>query len=305
MSTEQHLCEECGDSFNTPPKFAAHKRGHQQEISEGDLVEELRRLTQELGKPPGRRDMDNLGEYASSTYSGHFGSWNGALERAGVGINEEGTNSEDALLKEICQLEEKLGRPPTSKDMKSGGKHCPKSYAQQFGSWNKALEAAGFDIHSTYDNSREELEKNLRIVADKIGRAPTTNEFQEFGEYGYPCYFSRYGSWEEALKSAGLDPTTREFQIPEGTDEYGPGWTDAKKKTVRERDGFICQDPGCEMTQQQHKAAYGKSLHVHHLRRPDAFERREKANVKDNLVTFCCVCHTKWEQMRPLRPDPR
>lgn len=53
-------------------------------IPEEDLLDELRRLADELDKTPSGPDMAADGEYSPSTYRRRFGSWNGAIETAGL-----------------------------------------------------------------------------------------------------------------------------------------------------------------------------------------------------------------------------
>lgn len=56
-------------------------------ISDGDLIEELRRLGNELGHRPSRGEMNELGEYSGNVYRLRFGSWTAAVERAGFDID--------------------------------------------------------------------------------------------------------------------------------------------------------------------------------------------------------------------------
>lgn len=48
------------------------------------LVEELRRIAMDLGRPPTADEMDEHGEYSRRPYVRAFGSWNDALAEAGV-----------------------------------------------------------------------------------------------------------------------------------------------------------------------------------------------------------------------------
>lgn len=90
-----------------------------------------------------------------------------------------------------------------------------------------------------------------------------------------------------------------------GTAEYGPGWNDAKKELVRERDGRVCQNPGCGRGEKEHVEQFGKKHSVHHIQKARTFDNPEKRNHPDNLITLCETreCHYRWEQMSPLRPQ--
>lgn len=86
-----------------------------------------------------------------------------------------------------------------------------------------------------------------------------------------------------------------------GPSEYGPGWNEAKKERVRERDGRTCQE--CGRTEEEHLEHHGRKHSVHHLQRPETIRDPDVHNHPDNLLTLCLGdCHSKWERLRPLRP---
>ena len=82
-----------------------------------------------------------------------------------------------------------------------------------------------------------------------------------------------------------------------GTPGYGVGWNESKRKAVRERDGRVCQDPNCSVTQTDHIDKYGQKLHVHHLRKAREIDDPEDRNAKENLITLCADCHQRWEKI--------
>lgn len=63
--------------------------------------------------------------------------------------------------------------------------------------------------------------------------------------------------------------------------EYSEDWTDTLRRAIRERDGYICQMPGCNKSQ-------GDRVHsVHHI------DYNKKNNNPENLITLCTSCHIK------------
>lgn len=52
----------------------------------GELIDEIRRVAEEIGRSPSRREFDKLSETTSMPVQKRFGSWNKGLEAAGVGI---------------------------------------------------------------------------------------------------------------------------------------------------------------------------------------------------------------------------
>src|ERR1700722_3175729 len=59
----------------------------------------------------------------------------------------------------------------------------------------------------THNISDEELLEDLRRVAANSGGKLTGPEYDEFGKFSERPYVNRFGSWNQALKAAGLEPT--------------------------------------------------------------------------------------------------
>ena len=60
------------------------ERPYEKRVSDDDLVEDLRRVTMDLGRPPTADEIDKLGQYSRSAFIRAFDSWYGALVEAGV-----------------------------------------------------------------------------------------------------------------------------------------------------------------------------------------------------------------------------
>ena len=83
------------------------------------------------------------------------------------------SRSDEELIDLLRAKAENLGRTPTRKDVDSD-KSMPNAttYADRFGSWSKALKAAG--LSSNYNSySDEELISLLKAKAESLGRTPT------------------------------------------------------------------------------------------------------------------------------------
>lgn len=52
--------------------------------------------------------------------------------------------------------------------------------------------------------------QDLRRVAQQIGHAPTTAEYDEHGRYSSRLAYHRVNGWADALTKAGLDPDDRQ-----------------------------------------------------------------------------------------------
>ncbi len=112
------------------------------------------------------------------------------------------------LLEFLRKSEREKGRSPASRDFDNNPEYPGSStYVRRFGSWNKALKMAGIvPIESRgYQYTNEELLEFLRKFERKNGRSPIEEDFNSNSEYPGPkTYQRRFGSWNKALKMAGL-----------------------------------------------------------------------------------------------------
>lgn len=173
------------------------------QISDGALINELQRLADNLGHRPRTEDMREHGKFGPSTYHRRFGSWNAALEAAELEIAtpRNAAISNDALLDELRRLAGELERRPATRDMDDLGEFTSKTYADRFGSWNSALEAAGLETsiprHAVISN--EALIDELQRLATDLERRPSENDMREYGMFSPKTYRNRFGSWVDAL----------------------------------------------------------------------------------------------------------
>jgi hypothetical protein len=109
------------------------------------LLEMLRELVAKLGRTPVCRELSQLGLPWAQTYANHFGSWTAALAELGLEPKVGNTRYErDELLAVLRDLDRELGHAPSQAELrKREGLPHPSTYKYRFGSWNKALEAAG------------------------------------------------------------------------------------------------------------------------------------------------------------------
>lgn len=100
--------------------------------------------------------------------------------------NEKATK--DELLEEIRRLADSLDRyPPRKVDMDEYGEHYARSYRLRFGTWSKAVEAAGFE-------PREEIDSKERPDGCRLCDVPQSGlDFHHwrYGEDQIGCYLCR------------------------------------------------------------------------------------------------------------------
>jgi 5-methylcytosine-specific restriction endonuclease McrA len=132
------------------------------DITEEDLIQDLKRSYETLAKQNisfSFRSYAENGQYSSSTISTRFGSWNKALEAAGIKITEEKNISNNELFLNLENVWITFGRQPVTRDMvKPLSKYSFHTYAERFGSWRKALSS-----FVDYVNEEEPLSNEVTI----------------------------------------------------------------------------------------------------------------------------------------------
>jgi len=108
------------------------------------LIDELRRLSQAIHRPPKLEEMNTRGKYSGTTYINHFGSWNNALREAGFEPQYKSTQplSEEELLDGLRDLANELGHPPTMREIEHHGDYSATTYFRRFGGFGEARSRA-------------------------------------------------------------------------------------------------------------------------------------------------------------------
>jgi hypothetical protein len=123
--------------------------------------------------------------------------------------------SDKELLCLLVEFKQNNHRSPTKKEFKNND-NLPDSsiYESRFGSWNKALEAAGLEINNYHSHYSKEIliSKILDYIAD-TGNLPTIRGFK----YSSTC-IRHFGSLNKAIEAAGFEPN---IQNGFGVDTYG------------------------------------------------------------------------------------
>jgi len=177
------------------------------------------------------------------------------------------------------------------------GKFSHDTFFRQFGSWNKALEAAGLKVVNTKNNKEEILFENLTNVWQHLGRQPVYRDLDKangYSKFSSNTYVERFGSWNKALKifvdyiniSAEQKDTTVGSQSVEGKHNQS-GRTPRNinwrlRATVLIRDNCICKMCGASPAKDSTVV-----LHVDHIK---PWSKGGETSM-DNLRTLCSVCN--------------
>jgi len=114
--------------------------------------------------------------------------------------------TDEELIAELYRFYNENGKIPRYKDMKtSNGYICLKRYITRFGTWNNALEVAGFDLHKKYNYSKDELILVLQNFYIKNGRSPTVFDINNLKNGpALTTFINMFGSWNAALNAANI-----------------------------------------------------------------------------------------------------
>ena len=102
-------------------------------------------------------------------------------------------NSDD-LVEEIQSVAERTDEDgaPSFRAFKQHGNIPASTVTDRFGSWNAAVEQAGFEPNTATDKiPRSDLIDELRRLRDVVGEIPTGEQMDEQGEYAYITYYER------------------------------------------------------------------------------------------------------------------
>lgn len=182
--------------------------------SNEELLELLRKKAKELGRAPTYDDVEKDPDMPSpQTYKKRFKGFHEAIVAAGltpIVYTKWAILSKEELLELLRQKAKKLGKAPTTRDLKEDPNMPDVSvYVKNFGSFTNALERAGLKPNSPRrwaKMSNEELLDLLRKKAQELSRTPMEKDL--IADPNMPTirtYADRFGGFVEALRRAGLE----------------------------------------------------------------------------------------------------
>lgn len=198
--------------------------------------------------------------------------------------------SDEALLTDLRATAASIGKSTIGlKEYRRFGKYDDTTVSRRFGTWNKALQAAGLSLSNEVNISDERLFENLLMLWQHYGRQPRRRELaQPPSTISQTPYSRRFGSWYAALESfvtyaeasdAGR-PEMRETEVNRRTTGREPSLR--LRWHVLQRDRFSCCACGASPA-----LTPGVVLHVDH-RVP--WSKGGETEL-DNLQTLCSVCN--------------
>jgi hypothetical protein len=206
--------------------------------------------------------------------------------------------SDDDLLAELRRVAALLS--PASATIDRFNEHAKfhsSTLSRRFGSWFKALDAAGLPRTRNLNLTTEQLFENLVSVWLKLGRQPKYQDLtKEQSHFSAGTYENRFGSWRKALEAfvswanEGVPPTEGPLPTQTTTQPRGPrniNWR--LRALVLMRDGARCQLCGAE-------ARNGAKLHVDHV----VPWSKGGPTALHNLRVLCHVCNIGKSDVEPI-----
>lgn len=177
------------------------KSKHQNRYTEEELLNELRNFYITENRIPIFKDFVGR-QPGGTTFRSRFGSWNKALGKAGISLNQK-KYTDDQLINDLVNFYKENGRSPSESDYYTRQPSIS-TYRYHFGTWSNALKKA--ELNSNKINyTKEFLIDELQRFYKENNRVPIYNDFTNNPLYpSFSVYSRKFNSWNDALKLAGL-----------------------------------------------------------------------------------------------------
>lgn len=175
-------------------------------LSDEELLADLRSTAASLGKDyVTREEYERIGRLSSATFQKRFGSWSSAHEKAGLKLVRHFNLTHEECITELQRVATNLGsKTVTVQEFNRLGQFSSAVFTRMFGSWIRALSAAGLELSEHYNEPipNEKLFSNLESMWEALGRQPRTSDFSTaLSEYSVDTYKRRFGSLRKSLEA--------------------------------------------------------------------------------------------------------
>ncbi len=210
------------------------------------------------------------------------------------------TNEE--LLDDLRKVAQLLGKKTVLYDeYPKYGRCASRVYETRFGSWNRALQAAGLEVTRRQDISELELFENLEQVWRALGRQPRREELRKpLSAFSGGTYERRFRGWRDALEAFIVYANSNGDEATAPADPENPIRTsrfpDLRLRfRVLSRDSFKCQACG-----RSPATEHGVILHIDHVIPWSA----GGPTTLENLKTLCERCNLGKGNDMQATPNP-
>jgi HNH endonuclease/Homing endonuclease associated repeat len=276
------------------------------DYSDEALLSEIRRVVSEFkGKRLTHVEFNQISLVHSSTLRTRFGSWQEALDLAGVS-NELAPRKKDIsreiLIAEVQVYKKLFGATPTLDQISKRLNIHSTTILRRFGSWSDLLKEIGIEsvpLGKRYTD--EDCYENIIFLWTHYGRQPTIHELnQSPSRVGSKPYILRWGGWRAALgsfveqvnKTEGdnlLETVDKKSPSSPAISVERPSVTSMPRSMslslrykVLQRDRFLCKICGRSPAKD-----LGVELHIDHI----IPWSKGGQNILENLRVLCFDCN--------------
>lgn len=149
------------------------KRVSGMSVSDGELLSDLQETAKHIGKSTvSLKEYRQFGKYDDTTVSRRFGTWNKALQIAGLHLLNEVNISDERLFENLLSLWQQYGRQPRRSELAQPPSTISQTpYNRRFGSWSAALEA--FVLYANSKETEKPESQEQRVNQRTTGRDPS------------------------------------------------------------------------------------------------------------------------------------
>ena len=179
--------------------------------SNKELLAELRRVTNLLGRPPKSKEMSMYSIFSVNSYKRAFGGLSNAILSIGEVPFFIRNQSTKTIINELKTFYEVAGEVPT---IKNYFKNCSTSYPTfrkltNYKPWHIVLKEIGVSNEelnglAKKNITNEELKNEVIRLKNLFGRYPTYYDMISDGIFSAGTYEQRFGSWVKAMHKLGF-----------------------------------------------------------------------------------------------------
>ena len=185
-----------------------------------EMINAVQSLHDRLDRVPKSTDLTEDGEYSRNDFYTEFGSWDKALEAAGISKEQASnrdrsveTTTENPKNSRIEYLKSKRGVSSNTEsiEIKTNSNESSESpHSRLKSSSSKDMEhesvqesKAETKSEEFSEDTREEMLNTVRSLHDRLDRVPKSTDLPK--KHSPRDFYTEFGSWDEALEAAGID----------------------------------------------------------------------------------------------------
>lgn len=212
--------------------FELREDKHQfcKEYTDKELLEELKKYMLDRDRIPTYEVMKETMNPSISTYDRRFNGAYNAFKLIGYDIGEQRERDviklQEDMIAKYRELAIMIGEVPSSRDIerysRKGLCYAMKTYENHFGSlYELQVLCDMIPTRVGRNKSKEDLIKDLKTMAEELDRTPSQNDIRFFKCMACSAKFAKeFGSWNEAIKAAGLKPNSKVYYSTKGEKCY-------------------------------------------------------------------------------------